>query len=970
MAEFYYLIGEDRHGPISAAKLKSLAGDGTIFPDTKICKAGMDKWIPAAVVKGLFPTAPTPPKAKAPTIPPPPRPVAEQKTPPPQTTTPEPAPPIPESPVAEIASETLPPSQDVPSPEAVPVAEDATPVSDPSASTTTPAPTAPQKKRPWLTIIFGSLAGLLIVGMACTIAFLIANQPKPDALATRHEELKEEIAKLEEVIDELKADEDTHEAETKDAKSQLEDVLDEIQKKEKEREAVEQEIARLVSYREELKGWQNIDIALANPTEYAAGLKFTPDGVKLVMSATDKTARDALSVVRNAGIVRMSRDRGLTRKLVNTGEVDVRVPKDLEEKIREIYRPHRFLKAGPNEDPMFVSFFDLEQNRMRFGAFIEANNSELVVQTVSEKAERLPKVRIREGSVRVGTSNQLAATLSERNFLDYLILNVAHKLGSEWTGEGTDERKLLLPGTEVLDPNKMYRPEYISLAIHCEADHLESPADRIRLMKYTHKSTTIDRDGNLTQTKTKIRIPIVPRRHIPESIRQNIQRVEDEVYSRASSVGLPIIENELPDGYSIDDKFEYVEGPLEAADRRHATHLLSLQMQKPKGGGEYFLSARLVRIRDRRVLWATTGGDFLSEDLIEQPYHMNSGDLALFHFEEDTFAKFPGIEKPNVARPIGIAPPDSRYSYLVYSEHYDPIDEFVSYRMPFSKMPYSSVRRVISKFEPIHDSMEVPRHLVLRYAACRSCSKLMPAAGRVLEVNGHEATVGIGRADGVLANQKLAVFRVNRELKEKFQKMQSWSYGSDEFGSTPVLDERSFTESRTLLPQEVIVKEVFDRHSRVYVTETGMEQYWGETAGQLLANDIVTLNKKKSLRVKFVSYNDGFPLSKDLSLRLGFARNPNAVRNAYEPSCRRAKEKVITQLMSSFTSQNVPVLTKNSDNSATHEVIVSVKLSDNMHVLNKQNTSKPTFRVSIGIRPTGSTKMIDQFEFDLAHHIL
>lgn len=49
----YKLMGEE-FGPISAQELKDAAANGTVFPDTLVRKSGMDDWVMADKVKGLF----------------------------------------------------------------------------------------------------------------------------------------------------------------------------------------------------------------------------------------------------------------------------------------------------------------------------------------------------------------------------------------------------------------------------------------------------------------------------------------------------------------------------------------------------------------------------------------------------------------------------------------------------------------------------------------------------------------------------------------------------------------------------------------------------------------------------------------------------------------------------------------------------------------------------------------------------
>lgn len=53
MGWHYKLMGEE-YGPITAKELQEIAESGTISPDTLVRKAGLDDWVTADRVKGLF----------------------------------------------------------------------------------------------------------------------------------------------------------------------------------------------------------------------------------------------------------------------------------------------------------------------------------------------------------------------------------------------------------------------------------------------------------------------------------------------------------------------------------------------------------------------------------------------------------------------------------------------------------------------------------------------------------------------------------------------------------------------------------------------------------------------------------------------------------------------------------------------------------------------------------------------------
>ncbi len=56
--EWFYAQGDKQQGPVSAAEVKALADSGRLKPDDLVWREGMDEWIPARRVKGLFDAEP------------------------------------------------------------------------------------------------------------------------------------------------------------------------------------------------------------------------------------------------------------------------------------------------------------------------------------------------------------------------------------------------------------------------------------------------------------------------------------------------------------------------------------------------------------------------------------------------------------------------------------------------------------------------------------------------------------------------------------------------------------------------------------------------------------------------------------------------------------------------------------------------------------------------------------------------
>ena len=56
--QWYYAVGDQRHGPVEQAEFEKLVSDGTIKGDTLIWRAGMAEWQPSSAVMGATSGAP------------------------------------------------------------------------------------------------------------------------------------------------------------------------------------------------------------------------------------------------------------------------------------------------------------------------------------------------------------------------------------------------------------------------------------------------------------------------------------------------------------------------------------------------------------------------------------------------------------------------------------------------------------------------------------------------------------------------------------------------------------------------------------------------------------------------------------------------------------------------------------------------------------------------------------------------
>jgi hypothetical protein len=77
MAEWYYVKDGNRKGPVGSNKLKNMAAEGQLLPDDQVWRDGMEEWVSARSIKGLFAVGGTdvpPPLPSEQTLAEPPRP--------------------------------------------------------------------------------------------------------------------------------------------------------------------------------------------------------------------------------------------------------------------------------------------------------------------------------------------------------------------------------------------------------------------------------------------------------------------------------------------------------------------------------------------------------------------------------------------------------------------------------------------------------------------------------------------------------------------------------------------------------------------------------------------------------------------------------------------------------------------------------------------------------------------------------
>nr|MBC8290225.1 DUF4339 domain-containing protein [Planctomycetota bacterium] len=421
---WHYAINGETKGPVSSRELSQLAEAGTLSPEDLVWKEGSADWVPASSIKGLK-FGSTPPVASPPPV--------SQPAPP----APAPAP----APAAPVAAQ---PSPAPPSP--APAAPPETPqvAIDPNAVATPVSTGSFRKKNAGLNIIVVVAIAVVLCAATGVGAFLIgqsasggdetadSGQQGPGSRSDSSENDKSD-SRADALHEELEGERDDIRDEIKDLKKERDTLEEKNRKLDQENEKLEKEINQLVSRLDTIRKWETADFVMVNPTDYSLALRDTPAGMLLENKATGEAATDTIAASRGWDIPRIQDDRALTREIYNGVDVGDTLSPALASRVREYWRPYRFVPADPDAAPKsltYVSFRDAVTFENVVGFLSKADGDGIEYYTIGKEKNKLPYSRIPPGSARRGNAEDVLDTLSDMDFLDYCLLKVAQKLGT------------------------------------------------------------------------------------------------------------------------------------------------------------------------------------------------------------------------------------------------------------------------------------------------------------------------------------------------------------------------------------------------------------------------------------------------------------------------------------------------------------------------------------------------------------
>ncbi len=695
--------------------------------------------------------------------------------------------------------------------------------------------------------------GMMLVGVGAVWWGATRNSPLP---ADTFSDLSEQRKRIQDELDEKSR---ALREEVKELGKERSDLNSETEDLKKRRDELQHELDGLMTRRAALDRWKRSDFMMVNPNSFAVGLRARPDGqLEVVQRADGLLQQDAVRWAKKEGHHPIDRNPALTRRLYDTVAPGELVPATLADEIRRYWRPQQFVPIAPEiAAPPFLVFQDAEQDQRRVAFFLGANNDQLRFRGVSPVDEAVAVSRIQVGTARMAEGDKILTALNDADFVDYCVLNAAHKLSSP---DG--------------------KPSTVRVAIHL---HVDALAEEIKLSKRADTRGT----DELFEFYARLYEKPYPRDSRKEPVRvlrEAAMYVEDQLYQKLSKLGIPLVERQQIRAVIDEKNFGATLSPGRQAEitQLGATHMLFADIQAPQSGGRYHVAFRLTDVRRGETLWAETGERLTPKPNLQQRFLMSTGQLVLVKVNEKAAAHFRGLESPAVLVPAQLGKQDPR-EHLVILEN-SPDAEVLQYRSLFSSEIHELPRSGFDAMVPITRDVDIPVALQMRYAVWKLASRIMPPAGRVLNVEGNRATIVFSGHEKLQPQQRLYALR---------------------YPARPAGGQHKSPSVPSLLPTELTVTEVMGSTILAVVSDSGLPTL--SLGASLQLNDLVVLQTSKAIGLAMIP-----PEWKEPSPRTAVHMNLNnrVAYNRLGQEAKTASLQIRDRLASGLRSLGVSVFTE------------------------------------------------------------
>lgn len=580
----------------------------------------------------------------------------------------------------------------------------------------------------------------------------------------------------------------------------------EAAKLKQERDSLEHELKDLTSRREAINKFKRTSLMLVNPHSLAVGIQDLPDGgFKVVQKAEGPFQQDAVRWARKAGHPTFGQEPELTRQLFETVELNELVPAPLAQEIRRHWsQPHFVPYPREDPDPPFVSVQEAETGRRVLGFYLDHNRAQIRFRGVAPTNDVIPRSRIQTGSARLARGEKILSSLTYPDFLDYCVLKIAQSLT-------TRESK----------------PALIRVALLMEVDALKEAKELSELPDTRPTDELFEFWARLfghpypgDRRKEPVRI-----------LRELAMYVEDEMYEKLRKLGIPMVERQQIEAVIEESRFGQPLSPTAQGELSQlgATHMVFVDLKKSQQGGTYHLALRLSDVRHGTVLWSQSGERLAPQPDVQQRFLMQTGRLAVVTVKPGFEAQFQGYEEPSVAVPTFLGVKSSREHLVFVEDSVD--DQSITYRPLFSSKRESISRKEIEPIKWVAKDRDVDTPHQVRYIVWKLASKILPAGGRVMQVEGDRATITLGLRHGVKRHDTLYVLR---ELEQPD--------GEHLTGSPP---------AHVLLATSLNVTEIDKSSSTVVISGSGLAG-WEDDEG-LRPNDIVITKPGRPMSIAMLA---------------------------------------------------------------------------------------------------------------------
>jgi hypothetical protein len=543
-----------------------------------------------------------------------------------------------------------------------------------------------------------------------------------------------------------------------DVAAEKERLTREVEDLRREKESLQRDLHNLGARLEQLKKWRDVRFVLLNPTRTAVGIQENDKRrFRVVTKAQGDDARAAIAVAAKNSIPRIADEPSLTRRIYQEVEVNGDLTDQMASEVRKYWKIHRYAPFKPDETPTFVAYNDLTTSRERLGFYVGSSAEGLELQPLGPSIEKVQRANIQPGTARKASGEAILSVLSDVDFVDYCILNIAQRVG-----------------------NKDEQERHVDIAVSVK---LDVRREALQFSRTTDNSWDDDYLEYLHRLTGRV-IPPDSRKQPIRVLREAGKALEDELYAKLVKVGLPVVEREeigavlserrlAKEGGSIKkDRFDEDEGekveaasgdfePHEYGKLVCATHVVNAEIRPPtQENGDYGLSIRLLDVDSGRVLWAGTGDRDKLRPKVTTQYLLQSGKLAVVTLAKEAApVEFQGVEQPMVMEPWKSASKTPNREFIVHVEGIDDPKTF-EYRTLFGKLTRRAPRTSIEKIDYIRDARDVKRYLPdqLRCSVWRVAKALLPPAGLIQRRGDGQMIVSIGRAAGVSQETKFRVF--------------------------------------------------------------------------------------------------------------------------------------------------------------------------------------------------------------------